>query len=413
MRMRVRQASRLSGGALARWIAGAAAALALAVSGCSGSLPEFNPFSSSGSPFGGPAEAPAAGPAPATIGAGGVRVGLLLPLSAPGNAGIVAQSMRNAAELALAEFANPDIQLIVKDDGGSAQSAQAAAQAALAEGAEIIIGPLFSHAVAAAGQVTRGRSVPMIAFSTDASVAGRGIYLLSFSPESDVERVIAFAATKNKRSFVALLPDNAYGSVVEARFQETVAEKRGRVVTLERYSAEKPQLTEQIKRVAAALRGADSLFIADSADTTPQILQLLAQNGIKPGRVQFIGTGLWDDAKLFSNPGLAGAWFAAPEATGYQAFAQRYKARFGRDPVRTASLAYDAVSLIAALVKSQEPGRFSPETLANPSGFAGIDGVFRFKADGTSERGLAVFEIRGNAARVISPSPKSFTGPGL
>ncbi|HEY8268723.1 MAG TPA: penicillin-binding protein activator, partial [Xanthobacteraceae bacterium] len=105
--------------------------------------------------------------------------------------------------------------------------------------------------------------------------------------------------------------------------------------------------------------------------------------------------------------------FAAPEATGYQAFAQRYKARFGRDPVRTASLAYDAVSLIAALVKAQGPGRFSPETLMNPSGFAGIDGVFRFKADGTSERGLAVFEIRGNAARVISPSPKSFTGPGL
>jgi ABC-type branched-subunit amino acid transport system substrate-binding protein len=410
MRMQVRGESRSDGSASARWIAGATAALALALGACSSSLPDFNPFSS-GSPFGGPAEAP--GPAPATIGLGGVRVGLLLPLSAPGNAGIVAQSMRNAAELALAEFANPDIQLIVKDDGGSAQSAQAAAQAALAEGAEIIIGPLFSHAVAAAGQVTRGRNIPMIAFSTDASVAGRGIYLLSFSPESDVERVIAFAATKNKRSFIALLPDNAYGSVVEARFQETVAERRGRVVALERYSAEKPQLADQIKRVAAALRQADSLFIADSADTTPQILQLLAQNGVKPGRVQFIGTGLWDDAKLFSNPNLVGAWFAAPEATGYQAFAQRYKARFGRDPVRTASLAYDAVSLIAALVKTQGPGRFSPETLVNPSGFAGIDGVFRFKADGTSERGLAVFEIRANAARVISPSPKSFTGPGL
>ncbi len=412
MRMRMRQDSRSNGGAFARWIAGAATALALVAGGCSSSLPDFNPFSS-GSPFGGPTAAPTEAQPPSTIGLGGVRVGLLLPLSAPGNAGIVAQSMRNAAELALAEFANPDIQLIVKDDGGTAQSAQAAAQAALAEGAEIVIGPLFSHAVAAAGQVTRGRNVPMIAFSTDASVAGRGIYLLSFSPESDVERVISFAATRNKRSFVALLPDNAYGSVVEARFQETVAEKRGRVVALERYSAEKPQLADQIKRVVAALRGADSLFIADSADTTPQILQLLAQNGVKPGRVQFIGTGLWDDVKLFSNPNLVGAWFAAPEATGYQAFAQRYKARFGRDPVRTASLAYDAVSLIAALVKTQGPGRFSPETLINPSGFAGIDGVFRFKADGTSERGLAVFEIRGNAARVISPSPKSFTGPGL
>jgi hypothetical protein len=320
MRMRMRQDSRLNGGAFARWLAGAAAVLALAASGCSSTLTDFNPFRS-GSPFGGPAEAPATGPAPATIGLGGVRVGLLLPLSAPGNAGIVAQSMRNAAELALAEFANPDIQLIVKDDGGTAQSAQAAAQAALAEGAEIVIGPLFSHAVAAAGQVTRGRSVPMIAFSTDASVAGRGIYLLSFSPESDVERVISFAATKNKRSFVALLPDNAYGSVVEARFQETVAEKRGRVVVLERYSAEKPQLAEQIKRVAAALRGADSLFIADSADTTPQILQLCA--GVKPAACSS-SARLWDDCSPIPiSPVPVRRARATPSC-----LSQRYKARW-------------------------------------------------------------------------------------
>jgi ABC-type branched-subunit amino acid transport system substrate-binding protein len=394
------------------WVAAAAAACALALAGCASTLPDLNPFS--GPPFGpSTTTSPTDTPAPGMIGTGGVKVALLLPLSAPGNAGQVAQSMRNAAELALAEFANPDIQLIVKDDGGTAQGAQIAAQAAIAEGAEIVIGPLFSNAVAAAGQVTRGRNIPMIAFSTDASVAGRGIYLLSFSPESDVERVIAYAASRGKRSFLALLPNNAYGSVVEARFQETVAERRARVVALERYPAEPPQVAEQVKRIAAAVRQADSIFIAGAADTTPQILQQLAQNGVRAGRLQFIGTGLWDDPSLFTNPSLVGAWFAAPEATGYRAFAQRYKARFGRDPARTASLAYDAVSLVAALVKTQGPNRFSPEALLNPSGFAGIDGVFRFKNDGTSERGLAVFEIRGNTTRVISPAPKNFTGPGL
>lgn len=388
----------------ARGFCGAVVAFALALGGCSSAN-----FPDLGS-FGGPTTAPAPADLPATIGGGGVRVALLLPLSAAGNAGAVAQAMRSAAELALAEFANPDIQLIVKDDGGTAQGAQAAAQAAIAEGAEIVIGPLFSNAVAAASQVTRGRGVPMIAFSTDASVAGRGVFLLSFSPESDVERVISYAASRGKRSFVALVPDNAYGNVVEARFQETLAERRGRVVALERYSAERPQLAEPIKRIAAAVRQADSIFVAEAADNTPQLLQALAQSGIRSGRLQFIGTGLWDDPKLFSNPNLAGAWFAAPEATGYRAFAQRFKARFGRDPVRTASLAYDAVSLIAALVKTQGGARLSQEVLLNPSGFAGIDGVFRFRSDGTTERGLAVFEIRGGTARVISPAPRNFTG---
>ena len=71
--------------------------------------------------------------------------GLILPLSAQGNAGVAAQSMKNAADMALAEFKNPNIQLLVKDDGGTPQGAQAAAQQAIGEGAEIIIGPLFAE----------------------------------------------------------------------------------------------------------------------------------------------------------------------------------------------------------------------------------------------------------------------------
>lgn len=127
------------------------------------------------------------------------------------------------------------------------------------------------------------------------------------------------------------------------------------------------------------------------------------------GRIQFIGTGLWDNPALFSNPQMNGAWFAAPDASGYNAFRQRYRARFGADPVRTASLAYDAVSLVAALVKTQPGNRFSQETLTNPSGFSGIDGVFRFHRDGTNERGLAVMEIRNGSTTVVSPAPRAFT----
>jgi ABC-type branched-subunit amino acid transport system substrate-binding protein len=143
------------------------------------------------------------------------------------------------------------------------------------------------------------------------------------------------------------------------------------------------------------------------------VVQLLNANGVSSRRIQYVGTGLWDDPQLFSDPNLNGAWFAAPDITGFRAFAQRYKARFGRDPVRTASLAYDAVSLIAALVKTQGPNRFSEEALTNPSGFNGIDGVFRFRSDGTCERGLAVMEIRNGTSRVISPAPRSFTSAAL
>ena len=165
-----------------------------------------------------------------------VKVGLILPLSAGGNAGTVALSMKNAAEMALAEFNSPNVQLLVKDDGGTSGGAQQAAQQALAEGAEIIIGPLFAHSVGVVGAAARQRGVPVIAFSTDASVAARGVYLLSFLPESDVDRIVDYAIASGKRSFAALLSEGAYGNVVEGEFKQVVARKGGRIVALERYA---------------------------------------------------------------------------------------------------------------------------------------------------------------------------------
>jgi ABC-type branched-subunit amino acid transport system substrate-binding protein len=344
----------------------------------------------------------------ASVGEGQVRVALVLPLSAQGNAGVAAQSMKNAAEMALAEFKSPNVQLLVKDDGGTAQGAQAGAQQAISEGAEIIIGPLFAQSVNAVGQVARARNIPVIAFSTDASVAARGVYLLSFLPETDVRRIVEFSVSRGKRSFAALLPDNAYGAVVEAALQQEVSRRGGRVLALEKYQLDANRIAEAARRVAQAANQVDSIFIPDGADAVPQVVQALAASGVNLKRVQLLGTGLWDDPRIFSTAALDGGWYAAPESTGFRNFSGRYRARYGQDPVRTATLAYDAVALVAALVKTQGPQRFSEQVLTNPSGFAGIDGVFRFRPEGPNERGLAVLRVTSSGGQVISPAPHSF-----
>src|SRR6478736_8789448 len=344
----------------------------------------------------------------ASVGEGQVRVAMILPLSAQGNAGVAAQSMKNAAEMALAEFKGPNVQLLVKDDGGTPQGAQASAQQAISEGAEIIIGPLFAQSVSAVGQVARARNIPVIAFSTDASVAARGVYLLSFLPETDVRRIVEFSISRGKRSFAAILPDNAYGTVVEGAFQQEVSRRGGRVLVLEKYTPEGNRINEAARRVSQAANQVDSIFIPDSPDAVPQVVNALAANGVDLRRVQMIGPGLWEDARISSTAALDGAWYAAPEATGYRNFSARYRARYGQDPVRTATLAYDAVALVAALVKTQGPQRFSEQVLTNPSGFAGIDGVFRFRPEGPNERGLAVLRVAPAGGQVISPAPHTF-----
>src|SRR6266404_5193547 len=365
-------------GASSPWWAALASIVVLA--GCSGNLPNLD--SSPGAPS-----------QPAShIGEGKVKAGLILPLSASGNGAVAAQSMRNAAEMALAEFNNPDLQLLVKDDSGGAPGAQQAAQQALDEGAEIILGPLFGLTVGPVGR------------------AARGIYLLSFLPESDVDRIIGYAASQGRRSFAALVPDNAYGSVAEAAFKQAVGRGGGRVVALERYPLDKAQMQGPVRNVAQAASGADAIFIPDGADAVPALVQALTANGIDTKRVQLLGTGLWEDAQIFSSPLLDGAWYAGPDSTGFRNFSARYRSRYGRDPVRTASLAYDAVALVAALVKTQGKQRFSDEVLTSSSGFTGIDGLFRFRPDGTNQRGLAVMRMSPTGGQVISAPPKGFGG---
>jgi ABC-type branched-subunit amino acid transport system substrate-binding protein len=371
-----------------------------ACSGAQQSLDQLsNPFSSQAGP------APGAAQQPLAVGTGQVKVALVLPLSASGNAGLAAQSMKNAAEMALAEFQNPNIQLLIKDDSGSAQGAQQGAQQALDEGAEIVLGPLFAVSVPATAQLTRARGISVIAFSTDSSVAGRGVYLLSFLPESDVNRIVDYSAGIGKRSFAALLPDNAYGNVVEAAFKQAVGRKGGRIVAFEKYGADR---ATPARTVAQALGQADALLLADDGDSVVATADALTAAGANLKNIQLLGTGLWDNPRVHAAPVLQGGLYAAPDPAGFRSFSARYRAKFTTDPVRTATLAYDAVALVAALARTQGGQRFSSDVLTNTSGFAGIDGLFRFRADGSNERGLAVMRVASGGGVAIAGSPKSF-----
>lgn len=387
----------------------------LLLSGCVGSGSLLPPGRVGGSsapdlpPAGIGAVPPAVG---AVIGNGPVRVALILPLSGQGQAAVAAQSMRNAADLALGEIANPEITVLVKDDRGTPEGAREAAGEAITEGAELIIGPLFAGSVRTAGQVARQSGKPVIAFSTDASVATRGVYLLSFLVQAEVDRIVSYAASQGRRSIAALVPDTTYGSVAEAQFREAAAQSGLRVVAIERYPVGQPQAAVQRLRavIGGAAPQADSLFVPENADGLPVVAQALPSVGFDPQRVKLLGTGLWNEPRVFDVPALQGAWFAAPDNRGFNAFAARYRGRFNSDPIRLATLSYDAVTLAAALTRVQGSQRFSDGVITNPAGFAGADGVFRFRPDGTNERALSVQEVRAGAAATISVAPRSLGG---
>jgi len=364
-----------------------------------------------------PGPAPAAPTMPAAggtarIGSGSVKVALVLPLTGQGST--VGAALRNAAQLAYDEAQQPDLTILVEDDRGSPDGARDATQEALRQGAEIVLGPLFAGSVQAAAVVARTAGKPVIGFSTDVTVANRGVYLLSFLPQPEVDRVVEDSVSGGKRSFAALIPETAYGNAVEAEFREAVARKGARIAAVERYPAGAPgPAVERLSRVIAGPGAtADALFIPETAESLPAVAAALTKAGFSPARVRPLGTALWNEPSLFALPALQGGRFASPDRAGFSNFSGRYQARFGGVPPRVASLAYDAVMLAAALSRRYGSQRFAEATLTNSSGFAGIDGTFRFRPDGQSERSLAVYEIRNNAATPVSPAPRVLAKPG-
>ena len=379
-----------------------------------------------------PAERPpAVAPAPPPDAGGAVRVALLLPLS--GGERALGQALLDAALIALFEVGGDRLALLPRDTGGTPDGARAAAEAALREGARLILGPVFAAAAAAAAGPARERGVNVVAFSTDPLVAGDGVYLLGFMPDQQVERVVGFAARRGIRRYAALAPETPYGGAVVAAFEDAILRNGGRISRIERYRPDADDYFEPVRRLAGhgwrrdpALPRREGLaavppdvpleygavMLADGGSRLRAIAPLLPFHDIDPAQVRFLGTGLWDEPMLGREPALVGGWFASPPPEAAAAFAERFEELHGYAPPRIASVAYDAVALAAALARGAAAPDFSATALTQPSGFAGVDGIFRFGRDGIAERGLAVIEVRPQGLRVIDEAPQTFAPGG-
>jgi ABC-type branched-subunit amino acid transport system substrate-binding protein len=389
------------------------------------------------------------------------RVGLLLPFSADSDAARrEASRILRAAELALFERAGDALVLLPKDTGGTSEGAREAARSAISDGADLIIGPLFSAAAAAAGEEARSAGIPVITFTTDATIAGDGVYLLSFPPDEEVRRITEYVAGMGADRFAFIGPNTAYGQVANDAYRRTITELLGEdpqpveaevrlplpedapedaerrtamrvfdrgLVATSFYDGGVSAMTEAAARLAsigverldparaATMSGRNwvpsqaspfqVVLLPEGGDQLRILAPVLVYEDIDPFLVKFIGTGLWRDPALTREPALANGWFAGPDPSARARFEQVYQSVYGETPSRLAGLGYDAASL-AALFASEAD--FSDERLTDPDGFVGVDGLFRLRPDGTIERGLAVYTIRRDGFDVLDPAPRAF-----
>lgn len=347
-----------------------------------------------------------------------VKVALLLPLSGP-NADL-GKAMLEAAQLALFTTGSDKLTLIPRDTTGTAGGAADAAKAVLADGAKLILGPLIADEVDAVKPIAQAANVNVIAFSTKTEIAGGNVLLMGFLPRQEVVREVSYAREQGLGKFAALVPNSPYGHLMGDALSQA-AGSGGATARVQYFDPRGADIATAVKRLlpasASAKPGAggdaaglpfDALLLPEGGDQLKQIATQLKAAGVDSTRARFLGSGLWDDATIVNDADLTGGWFAASPPDVRHDFEHRYENAYHHPPPRLASLAFDAAALASVLSKSDGPDPFSVQAIQNPSGFTGVDGLFRFGPDGLVQRGLAVIEVDQGGDKVVSPAPQSF-----
>jgi ABC-type branched-subunit amino acid transport system substrate-binding protein len=354
------------------------------------------------------------------------RMALILPFSAKSSRlREEADSMMKAAEMAVFNRDDADILLIALDTKGTPDGARSATRSAIKSGADVILGPILAGSVRASAREARRSNTPLIAFSTDQTVAGNGTYLLSFPPEAEVKRIVDYTATTGATRYAYIGPQSEYGKRVKAEFDASVAETRGEITASEIYDGNDISVMQEPAKRLAEYHRQGEIAARQNGGTTPMSYEaiMLPEGGtalrslaplfpyydVDPAKVQFLGTSLWKNDETVREPALNRGIFAAADQDAKQPFLDGYDRTYGEDASRLASLAYDAVAVGAYVADGDPRGR--KDRAEDPNGFYGVDGLVQFNEDGTPNRGMAVYQIRNGRFVIIDPAPKTVVGP--
>ncbi|GAA6209587.1 penicillin-binding protein activator [Cognatishimia sp. WU-CL00825] len=347
-----------------------------------------------------------------------VPVALLVPRgSTTSGDAVLAQALENAARLAMSDLEGVEIDLRVYDTAGDATTAQAAALSAVGDGAKIILGPVRSGTTNAVGVALSGKGVNVLSFSNNASIAGGNVFVLGPTFQNTADRLTSFATRNGKNSFVTVHAQNVAGDTGRDAIDRAIGQNGGSNAGSVSYEFSQQGVISAVTEVRDTVRqtGADAIFLTSgTSDALPLFSQLLPEAGLSGDSVQYIGLQRWDiPAQTLALPGVQNGWFAMPNPALTGQFRDRYSAAYGTTPHPIGGLAYDGIAAIGALVKQGNSDALTAAAMTQGAGFQGVNGIFRLRADGTNQRGLAVATIRDKQVVILDPAPRSFGGAGF
>jgi hypothetical protein len=280
----------------------------------------------------------------------------------------------------------------------------------VAAGADIILGPLRSDAANAAAVAVAGTNVNVISFSNNPSIAGGNLFVMGNTFDNIASRLMGYASAQGRSRVVVVYPRTPVGQIARSAIVKATAGTNVKIVGDGSFEFSEQGIISAVPGIADTIKqsGATAVMLtSDSTGALPLLAQLLPEKGIDPAVTKYIGLTRWDvPAQTLSLPGIQGGWFALPDPALVARFNSRYSSAYGSTAHPLAGFAYDGVAVVGALAAKKLA--MTKGNLTQSSGFKGANGVFRFKADGTNQRAMAVAQVTNNQVQIIDPAPKSF-----
>ena len=279
------------------------------------------------------------------------------------------------------------------------------------------------------------KGVLFFSFASDRKQAGNCVYLINFFPEDDL--LALFNNFKANSKIVLLYPENNYGyyinSIIDpfatksnsiivnrASYKEDLSDARDAIKELSKYELRKYELERQKTILKAkndeaskkALKKIERfetigaldfshLILPDYSVRLLQIAPLLPFYDIDPQKIQFVGTGVWDNEAFFSEPSLQGSIFPGVPQSERRQYFNDYYLKYREQPIRTITIPYDLIGILEYIINNKLNLKETHQLLNDKSiSFDGIDGKFSFEKNIISRK-LNVLKISNGKANLV------------
>lgn len=282
---------------------------------------------------------------PTIIDDGKFNIALILPLNQNKE-----HSLINAAQLALVESNNSNINLITFDSSLIENDPHSLLTKLTERNIKAIVGPLHGAETDKLNSLLMDKHIPILSLSNDSSIQGDYLLTMGVSPDSQANILVRYAISQGFNNFYILLPATKYGKLIENAITDIVTSKESINYHISWYSGE--NVDQVMEEFIHSIKDKDNknsiIFMPQGGKNISKLNNLLNNNGVY---LRLMGSQAWENRNILNLEKFEKAILLKSYIEDHKFYHDFYKF-YHKKPTNLDFITYTATLLIANMEKN-------------------------------------------------------------